>query len=168
VSTNGSRFTRIEVVLCALAIALSAAFIAIRCFRPSGTVDLWWTLQVGDYVRHTGTLPRTALWTIEAVRDAPYVCPSWLAALAFSGVGAAFGLDAIPALPTLIAALVFGSMIAIARQLGASLLLALCVADSLLYLVTWRMVCRAEVFGYLYLRDLAVADRPVRAHRADP
>jgi hypothetical protein len=150
VSTDQSRFARIEAALCALAIALSAAFIAIRCFRPSGTIDLWWTLQVGDYVRQTGTVPRTALWTIEAVRDTPYVCPSWLAAVAFSGVRAAFGLDAIPALPTLIAAVVFGFMIAVGRQVGASLLLALCAADALLYLVTWRMVCRAEVFGYLY------------------
>jgi hypothetical protein len=52
--------------------------------------------------------------------------------------------------PTLIALAVFGSLIGLSRQLGASWLLAVTVADIVLYVVVMRMICRAEVFGYLY------------------
>jgi CHASE2 domain-containing sensor protein len=50
------------------------------------------------------------------VRDLPYVCHGWLAALVYSAVAAAFGLDAVPAVPTLVALLVFGAMVATARR----------------------------------------------------
>jgi hypothetical protein len=136
-------------VLLALAIALSAALIAVVCFRPTGTVDLWWTLQVGDHILAEGEVPRTALWTIDAVRDEPYVCHGWLPALAFSAVAQVFGLDAVPALPTAVALVVFLLMIAIARARGASWLLSVVVSDLLIYTVLFRMVCRAEIFAYL-------------------
>jgi hypothetical protein len=143
--------TRRERAFFALVVALSAAWIVLFCFRPSGTEDLWWTLKVGDYVRSEGAVPRTLLWTIEAVADFPYVCHAWLAALAYSSVTEAFGLDAIPAVPTLIAVAVFASLLRLARALGASWLCALLVADLALYVVLPRMICRAEVFGFLYL-----------------
>jgi hypothetical protein len=136
-------------LLVALAVALSAAYVAIVCFRPTGTVDLWWTLAAGDYIRAEHDVPRTALWTIDAVRDLPYVCHGWLGALVYSAVAAAFGLDAVPAVPTLVALLVFGVMVATARRLGAPWLLAVAVADLVLFVVTLRMIARAEVFAYL-------------------
>jgi hypothetical protein len=136
--------------LVALAVALSAAFIALVCFRPTGTVDVWWTLAVGDYIHAHGEVPRTALWTIEAVRDQPYVCSGWLAAWLFSGVASVLGLDAVPLVPTLIALAVFASLVVLSRQLGASWLLAVVVADLVLYSVALRMICRSEVFAYLY------------------
>jgi hypothetical protein len=76
-------------------------FIAIVCFRPTGTVDVWWTLEVGDYILAEGDVPRTALWTIEAVRDLPYVCHGWLPALMFSSAANTLGVDAVPGVPTL-------------------------------------------------------------------
>jgi len=147
---SGIRAAPGEAAVVALAVALSAAYIAIVCFRPTGTVDLWWTLAAGDYIRAQGDVPRTALWTIDAVRDLPYVCHGWLAALAFSEVAAAFGLDAVPAVPTVIALCVFGAMVATARRLGAPWLLAVAVADVALFIVSLRMIARAEVFAYLW------------------
>jgi hypothetical protein len=134
----------------ALAVVLSATYLAIVCFRPTGTVDLWWTLAVGDYIRAEGDVPRTALWTIAAVRDLPYVCHGWLGALAFSAVAAAFGLDAVPGLPTFVALCVFGVMVATSRRLGAPWLLAVAAADLVLFIVSLRMIARAEVFAYLW------------------
>lgn len=136
--------------LLTLAIALSAVFVAIVCYRPTGDDDLWWTLQVGDYIRAEGDVPRTALWTIDALRDLPYVCHSWLSALALSTVAGGFGLDAVMAVPVVIALLVFACGIWLARELGASWLLSVTVADVLLYPLTLRMSCRAEIFGYLF------------------
>jgi len=133
-----------------LAVALSAIFIVRVCDLPSGDDDLWWTLQVGDYIRAEGDVPRTALWTIDAIRDRPYVCHVWLAALAFSAVAHAFGLDAVMLVPVMIALVVFGSLIWIARVQGASWLLALLVGTVLLYPLTLRMTCRAESFGSLF------------------
>src|SRR5262245_59107979 len=145
-----TRGTRSDTGFVALAAALSALYALLVCFRPTGTIDVWWTLAVGDYIRAHGDVPRTALWTIEAVRDFPYVAHNWLGALAFSSVGAAFGLDAVPALPTLVAVCVFCVLVATSRRLGASWLLAVGVADVALPVVTLRMICRAEVFAYLW------------------
>jgi len=141
---------RSERALLALAAALSAAFIVLVCYRPTGTVDLWWTLAVGDYILSEGDVPRTALWTIGALRDLPYVSHGWLGSLVYSAVANAFGLDAVPLVPTLVALAVFGSLIGLSRQLGASWLLAVVVADLVLYALVLRMICRVEVFGYLY------------------
>jgi hypothetical protein len=143
--------SHLERVLLGLAIALSIGWIALVCFRPSGTVDVWWTLQVGDYIRSEGRPPRTVLWALDALRDLPYVCHGWLGALAYSGVAHVFGLDAVPAIPTLVALALFGSLVALGRQLGASWLLAVAVADLALFTVLPRMNCRIEVFGLLYL-----------------
>ena len=149
-TASGTRAAHSDAVLAALASVLSAAYVVIVCFRPTGTVDLWWTLAVGDYIRAEADVPRTALWTIDAVRDLPYVCHGWLAALAFSEVGATFGLDAVPAVPTAIALAVFGVMVATSRRLGASWLLSVAIADLVLYIVSLRMIARAEVFAYLW------------------
>jgi hypothetical protein len=62
----------------------------------------------------------------------------------------ALGLDAVPLVPTLVAFACFASAALLARQLGASWLLAVAIADVTLYVVVPRMICRAEVFGYLY------------------
>jgi hypothetical protein len=136
--------------LLVLAIGLSAAFVALVCYLPSGDDDLWWTLEVGDYIRTEGDVPRTALWTIDALRELPYVCHSWLAALALSSVAGAFGLDAVMIVPVVIALLVFACVIWLARELGASWLLSVTVAVVVLYPLTLRMTCRAEIFGYLF------------------
>ena len=136
--------------LLVLAVALSAVFVALVCYLPTGDDDLWWTLKVGDYIRAEGDVPRTALWTIDALRDLPYVCHSWLAALALSAVADGFGLDAVMVVPVVIALLVFACVIWLARELGASWLLSVTVADVVLYPLTLRMSCRAEIFGYLF------------------
>ena len=136
--------------LLALAVALSAVFVALVCYLPSGDDDLWWTLQVGDYIRAEHDVPRTALWTIDALRDLPYVCHSWLAALALSSIASGFGLDAVMIVPVVIALLVFACVIWLGRELGASWLLAATVAVVVLYPLTLRMTCRAEIFGYLF------------------
>jgi hypothetical protein len=143
--------SRLDRALLGLVILLSISWIVLVCFRPSGTVDVWWTLQVGDYIRTERQVPRTVLWALDAVRDLPYVCHGWLGALAYSSVAHAFGLDAVPAVPTLIALALFGSLVALSRQLGASWLLAVAVADIALFTVLPRMNCRVEVFGFLYL-----------------
>jgi hypothetical protein len=148
---------RLERALLALAVALSVSWIVLRCFRATGTDDLWWTLRVGDYIRSEGMVPRTLLWTHAALSDLPYVCHAWLASLVYSGVKEAFGVDAIPAVPTLIACATFACLLLLARRLGASWLLALVVADLALYVVLPRMICRAEVFGYLYFALALVA-----------
>jgi hypothetical protein len=140
---------RRERALLALAVALSASWIALLCYRPTGTEDLWWTLRVGDYIRKEGAVPRTLLWTNAAVSELPYICHAWLATLVYSSVNEILGLDAVPGIPTLIAGAAFASLLRMARQLGASWLLALCIADLALYVVLPRMICRTEVFGYL-------------------
>jgi hypothetical protein len=142
--------SRLDRALLGLVILLSISWIVGVCFRPSGTVDVWWTLQVGDYIRTERQVPRTLLWALDAVRDLPYVCHGWLGALAYSSVAHAFGLDAVPAVPTLVALALFGSLAALARQLGASWLLAVAVSDLALFSVLPRMNCRIEVFGLLY------------------
>jgi len=148
---------RRENALLALAVALTLGWIALACYRPSGTEDLWWTLQVGDFIRSERSVPRTLLWTHAALADLPYLCHAWLATLVYSGVKQAFGLDAVPAVPTLVACAAFGCLLGLARRLGASWLAALAVADLALYVVLPRMICRAEVFGYLLLALALVA-----------
>lgn len=142
--------SRGEKALLALTVALSATFIVLYRYRPSGLDDLWWTLKVGDHIRAEGDVPRTLLWTIDAIRDLPYVCHGWLGALLYSLVVETLGLDAVPLVPTLIGFSVFVALILLARQLGASWLLSVTVANLVLYPVLWRMICRVEVFGYLY------------------
>jgi len=160
---------RSEKALLALAIALSATSIALLCFRPTGTIDLWWTLKVGDYIRAEGDVPRTLLWTIDAVRDLPYVCHGWLGAWLYSSVAATLGLDAVPLVPTLVGLALFGCLIALARQQGASWLLSVAVAAVGLYVTVPRLICRVEVFGYLYLTlalNLIAAYRRTRRLRS--
>jgi hypothetical protein len=148
---------RRENALLALAVALTLGWIALACFRPTGTEDLWWTLRVGDSILGERAVPRTLTWTHEALADLPYVCHAWLATVAYSAVKAAFGLGAVPALPALIACATFGCLLWMARRLGAPWLLALAVSDLALYVVLPRMMCRAEVFGYLFFALALVA-----------
>jgi hypothetical protein len=138
-------------LLPAIAAALSASWIVFECFRPRGTSDVWWTLRVGDYIRTHGDVPRTVMWTMEAVRDLPYVCHSWLAALAYSSVKEALGLDAVVLVPTGVALGLFALVLLLARRSGASWLFSVGIADVALYAAMPRMLCRAEVFGYLLL-----------------
>ena len=141
--------SRAEGVLLALAFALTVTFLVSVTFRPSGTVDLWWTLQVGDHVRAHWDVPRTALWTLDVVRDQPYVCHSWLAGVVFSAVVAAFGIDAVPALPAAAAIAVWIGMVALVRSRGGSWLAGLVIAQLLIYPTLFRMIGRAEIFGYV-------------------
>lgn len=156
-----------ERVLLALAILLAGALVVLICFRPTGTVDLWWTLKVGDYIRSQGAVPRTTLWTIEALSDLPYLCHGWIAALAYSSAAALFGVDAVPAVPTLVAFATFALLILLGRQLGAAWPLAVAIAVLGLWVVVLRMICRAEIFGYLYfvvaLNAIAAYTRTRRA-----
>ena len=135
--------------LLALAVVLSAAWVVFACYRPSGTIDLWWMLRVGDHIRAHGEVPRTTRWTMEAVRDLPYISHGWASALAYSSVKDAFGLDAVPAVPTLLALGVLGAVALLARGMGAPWLLSVTIAVLVLYPVLPRMRCRAEAFGYL-------------------
>ena len=72
-------------------IGLAATWVVFACYRPSGTVDLWWTLRVGDHIRAHGEVPRTTRWTMDAVRDLPYIAHGWIAAVVFSAVKDRFG-----------------------------------------------------------------------------
>ena len=57
-------------------------------------------------------------------------------------------------------------MIGLGRLLGASWLLAVAIADAGLYVLIPRMICRAEVFGYLYFAlALALLARYTRGRR---
>jgi hypothetical protein len=158
---------RLERALLALIVALSVTFVVLVCYRPTGTVDMWWTLAVGEYILSEGDVPRTALWTIDALRDLPYVCHGWLGALVYGAVASALGLDAVPLVPTFIALAVFGSLVGVARQLGAPWSLAVTAPVLVLHPLMLRMICRVEVFGYLYfaltLQLIATYTRTQRA-----
>jgi len=149
-----------------LILFLSVVWIVIESYQIRDSNDIWWTLRVGDHILTHGEVPRTLLWTMEAVRDLPFVSHSWLAALAFSSVKQAFGLDAILIVPTLIALAVFAAIFRLARNQGNSSLLSLAVANLTVYIVMPRLMNRAEVFGYLFfalaLNVLAAYVRNVR------
>src|SRR5439155_994654 len=68
---SGIRAAPGEAAVVALAVALSAVYIAIVCFRPTGTVDLWWTLALTRLAAFVGggrardlawLLPIAVLW----------------------------------------------------------------------------------------------------------
>ncbi len=133
-----------------LILLLSVVWIVIESYQARDSNDIWWTLRVGDHILTHGEVPRTLLWTMEAVSDLPFVSHGWLAALVFSSVKQAFGLDAILVIPTLIALAVFAAIFRLARKQGNSWLLSLAVANLTVYIAMPRLMNRAEVFGYLF------------------
>jgi hypothetical protein len=132
-----------------LSVALAATWVVFACYRPSGTVDLWWTLRVGDHIRAHGEVPRTTRWTMDAVRDLPYIAHGWSSAVVFSAVKDWFGLDAVPAVPTLLGLGVLAAMLRLARRVGVSWTLSVGVAALVLYPLMPRLMNRTESFGYL-------------------
>jgi hypothetical protein len=135
--------------LLVLAITLTATWVLFSSFRPSGSVDLWWTLRVGDHIRSHGDVPRTTLWTMPAVRDLPYLAHGWMATVVFSGVADSLGLDAVPAVPCLLGLGVLAAVLWLGRLTGVSPILSVGLALMVLYPLLPRLMNRAESFGYL-------------------
>jgi len=136
--------------LLVLAIALTAAWILFASFRPGGSVDLWWTLRVGDHIRAHGEVPQTTRWTMDAVQELPYVAHGWMATVVFSAVADRFGLDALPLVPGLLGLGVLGVSLWIARRMRVPPILGAGLAALALYPMLPRLINRAESFGYLF------------------
>jgi hypothetical protein len=133
--------------------ALTAATIvvvALLCFVPVSSNDLWLHAAIGRIIWTTGEIPRTALFPFTEASQFPFHAHEWLVSLLLYSLVKYLGIDALVFVKGLLGLALFGLCARLAHRLTGRFTETLLVALAVMIVVNFRFFLRPELFALFF------------------
>lgn len=133
--------------------ALTAAaliVVALLCFVPESSNDLWLHAAIGRIIWTTGEIPRTALFPFTAASQFPFHAHEWLVSILLYSLVKYLGLDALVFVKGALGLALFGLCCRLAYRLTGRFTETLLVALAAMAVANFRYFLRPELFALFF------------------
>jgi hypothetical protein len=111
-------------------------------------VDIWLYLATGKLIVNHG-IPSNLVFTFGEAAQMPYFAHEWLSSTVFYAVQQAAGLQGLEVFRHALALALFFSLFHLYNTIVRNKVSALLIAGIVIYMASWRLLLRAELFAYI-------------------
>jgi hypothetical protein len=148
--------------------AAALAVVALLCFVPESSNDLWLHAAIGRIIWTTGEIPRTALFPFTEASQFPFHAHEWLVSVLLYFLVNHLGIDALVFVKGALGLALFGLCCRLAYRLTGSFAEALLVALAAMVVGNFRFFLRPELFALFFTLAVLWLMIEYRAQRRRP